>query len=220
MSTLRMVVISDTHGRHDGWRVPDGDVLVHAGDLTSHGTLAQVRAAADFLRALPHSHKVVIAGNHDFAFESANDEARAAFRGLTYLQDESALVAGVRFYGSPWQPEFYDWAFNLARGPALAEKWAAIPDDTEVLVTHGPPLGHGDAVARPGGERVGCADLLARIGEVRPAVHCFGHIHEGAGITQADGTFFVNASICDLRYRTCLPPRVLDRVDGRWSVVV
>jgi len=214
-----MVVISDTHGRHDGWHVPDGDVLVHCGDLTSHGTLPQIRAAADFLRALPHADKVVIAGNHDFAFERSPAEARAEMTGLTYLEDEAALIQGVRFYGSPWQPEFYDWAFNLPRGAALVEKWALIPGDTEVLVTHGPPRGHGDEVARPTGAHEGCDDLLARVRVIRPKVHCFGHIHEAAGVTSADGTYFVNASICDLSYRPSLPARVLDRIDGEWSVV-
>jgi Icc-related predicted phosphoesterase len=214
-----MVVISDTHGRHDGWHVPDGDLLVHCGDLTMRGTLAQIRDAADFLRELPHEHKVVIAGNHDFAFERSPDEARAELRGLTYLEDEAAVIEGVHFWGSPWQPEFYDWAFNLPRGAALAEKWALIPGDTEVLVTHGPPRGHGDLVERPAGAHEGCDDLLARIQAIRPKVHLFGHIHEAAGVTHEGGTLFVNASICDLSYRPTLPARVLDRAEGEWSVV-
>jgi Icc-related predicted phosphoesterase len=216
---MRMVVISDTHGRHDGWNVPDGDVLVHCGDLTKRGTLAQLRAAATFVRSLPHQHKIVIAGNHDFGLQRKPAEARATMSGLTYLEDQSTEIDGVRFYGSPWQPWFYDWAFNLRRGEPLARVWAAIPDDTEVLVTHGPPYGHGDRVERPPGELVGCRDLLARVRDVRPKVHCFGHIHESAGVTTAGGTLFVNASICDLDYRPTLPARVLDRIDGVWAVV-
>lgn len=219
MGNVRTVVISDTHGRHDGWDVPAGDILVHCGDLCARGSIDELREAADFLRGQPHRHKVVIAGNHDFALQDHPVEARAEMHGLTYLQDEAAVVEDIRFYGSPWQPEFFDWAFNLPRGEALAEKWAQIPDDTEVLLTHGPPHGHGDFVARRGAGHVGCAELLARVGHVKPAVHCFGHIHEGAGVTQADGTLFVNASICDLRYRPTLPARVLDRRDGVWRVV-
>ena len=188
----RVVAIADTHGRHAQLEVPPGDVLIHAGDLTLRGTLPQLAEVADWLRSLPHPHKVVIAGNHDFGLQRTPAEARALFHGLTFLEDSEATVAGLRVWGSPWQPWFYDWAFNVRRGPAIDAKWALIPEGLDVLVTHGPPFGFGDRVH--GGERVGCDDLLRHLGRVKPKVHLFGHIHEDRGEWQLGPTRIVNCT--------------------------
>ncbi len=211
MPPLRIVVISDTHSLHGALEVPPGDILVHAGDLTNHGALEDVVAFDRFLAALPHRHKLVIAGNHDFCFERQGEAARAALRHATYLEDDAIVVEGIRFYGSPWQPWFYDWAFNLHRGPEIRAKWELIPEDTDVLITHGPPLGHGDLVAR--GERVGCRDLLERVRRIKPRYHLFGHIHEAYGTTADGTTTYVNASTCDLGYRPIHAPVVLSYPD-------
>ncbi|MCA9671312.1 MAG: metallophosphatase domain-containing protein [Myxococcales bacterium] len=192
---VRLVAISDTHGAHDRVSVPDGDILVHAGDLTGLGELAELHRANDFLAAQPHAHKVVIAGNHDWCFVRQPDQARAALSAARYLQDEAAEVCGLRFYGSPWQPWFLNWAFNLPRGPQLAARWAAIPDDTDVLITHGPPRGILDRTFAEA--HAGCDALLARVTQIRPLTHIFGHIHEAAGVRVRGGTTFVNASACD-----------------------
>ena len=206
--SLRLVVLSDTHGLHEGLEIPDGDVLVHAGDLTGRGTLAEVEAFDAFLARLPHRHKIVIAGNHDRCFERQGAAARGLLCHAVYLEDQAVEVAGLKFYGSPWQPWFFDWAFNLERGPELAAKWRRIPADTDVLVTHGPPLGHGDMTMR--GDRAGCADLLERLREVKPRYHLFGHIHEGYGESVEGETTCVNASVCDFSYRPIQPPVVLE----------
>ena len=208
MGKVRLVCISDTHNRQTDLQLPAGDVLVHAGDFTGHGRVDEVAAFADWLRAQPHAHKVVIAGNHDWLFERQPARARAMLHGCTYLQDEAAVVAGLRFWGSPWQPWFYDWAFNLERGAALRAKWDLIPEGTEVLVTHGPPMGLGDRTVA--GEHVGCQDLLEAIARVRPRVFVCGHIHEGYGTYRAGDTQVVNASTCDVRYRPIQPPVVVD----------
>ena len=205
---MRIVCLSDTHGFHEGLDVPDGDLLLHAGDATKHGSLEEVAAFNGFLGTLPHPHKVVIAGNHDWAFEKEPVLARDLITNACYLQDEEAVVAGVRIWGSPWQPWFYDWAFNLERGPALVAKWDLIPTGTDVLLTHGPPLGHGDRTTS--GNPEGCADLLEAIRRVRPRLHVFGHIHEGYGQTREGDTLCVNASICTVAYRPTNPPVVID----------
>jgi Icc-related predicted phosphoesterase len=205
---MRCVVLSDTHGLHDHVDVPDGDVLIHAGDLTNRGDLEDVARFDAFLAGLPHRHKIVVAGNHDFCFENRRQEARQLLRHAVYLEDEALTLDGVRFWGSPWQPWFYDWAFNLERGPEIRAKWDLIPAGTDVLITHGPPLGHGDLTSR--GERAGCADLFDRVGELRPKYHLFGHIHEGYGVTRDGDTTFVNASICDLGYRPVQAPVVIE----------
>lgn len=204
---MRIVCISDTHGLHDQLQLPEGDVLVHTGDFSRAGKLPELLAFDAWLGKQPHRHKIVIAGNHDFILER-DPEARHLFRHATYLQDSGLTVEGLRFWGSPWQPRFFDWAFNLDRGAPLARKWALIPPDTDVLLTHGPPMGVLDRTSR--GEAVGCEALAEAIARLRPALHVFGHIHESAGELTRDGTRFVNASSCDLRYKAVHSPVVVD----------
>jgi len=209
---VRIVFASDTHSRHAGLVVPEGDVFVHCGDFTMLGEPEHVAAFGRWAGALPHAHKLVIAGNHDRSFEDDLPAALAALdaegNGLVYVQDGAVEIDGVRFWGSPWQPWFFDWAFNLQRGPELAAKWALIPEGTDVLVTHGPPMGILDLTSR--GEHVGCADLLDRVADLQPKVHAFGHIHEASGLDERDGVTYVNASICDVRYRAVNPVRIVD----------
>lgn len=199
---MKLVCISDTHCRMNCVALPEGDVLIHAGDLTFDGSLGEIKQELEIIAAAPHKHKVVIAGNHDWCFDNINRkrmEKTCKKLGITYLRDEAVTINGVKFYGSPWQPRFFDWAFNVDRGPKIAEKWAVIPDDVEVLITHGPPMGVLDPAYR--GERVGCADLLDRIVQLKQLkVHVFGHIHPGYGTMEEYGVKFVNASTCNERY--------------------
>jgi len=145
---MKLITISDTHGLHWSLDIPDGDVLIHAGDLTDRGILEEVSEFNTFLGTLPHPHKIVIAGNHDLCFEDYRMDCEEALTNCIYLQDQEVTIDGVRFYGSPWQPWFYDWAFNLERGPEIRAKWDLIPEGTDVLITHGPPYGIGDLTAR------------------------------------------------------------------------
>lgn len=213
---MKLVCLSDTHGRHDAIRVPEGDVLLHAGDGTKRGTKAEVEAWNDWLGRLPHPHKIAIAGNHDFLFQEEPALARTLLTNATYLEDSGIEVGGVRFWGSPWQPWFFDWAFNLRRGEEIRVKWDLIPRGTDVLVTHGPPHGIRDQVAglmnrlASRREHVGCEELLAAVLRVRPKVHVFGHIHEGHGSEERLGIQFVNASNCDREYRPVQPPIVVE----------
>lgn len=175
------------------------------------GSVRKIASFGHWVRALPHERKIVIAGNHDLAFERRPERAREALGdgrdGLTYLQDSGLSIDGVAFWGSPWQPAFLNWAFNLPRGTLLAQKWELIPEQTDVLVTHGPPMRIRDLVNN---EHLGCADLRNRIESVRPKVHAFGHIHAASGIEVIGGTVFVNASICDEDYNASNPVRVVD----------
>jgi Icc-related predicted phosphoesterase len=197
---MRVVAMADTHGFHADLQVPDGDLLVHAGDLTNLGKLPQLAAVADWLRAQPHRHKVVIAGNHDFGLQRRPAEARALFHGLTYLEDQAVTLEGVRVWGSPWQPWFHSWAFNLHRGPEIAAKWALIPEGLDLLVTHGPPAGFGDLLSD--GERVGCADLTRALARAKPRFHLFGHIHEDPGAWDVGATRCLNVTV-DECLRAC-----------------
>ena len=205
---MRLVLLSDTHELHDRLEVPDGDVLLHTGDFTSRGRVAEVEAFGAFLARLPHEHKVVVAGNHDFLFQERPEEARALLGDVTYLEDSGTRIGELSLWGSPWQPWFHDWAFQLQRGAPLAERWALVPEGTDVLLTHGPPHGILDRTER--GERVGCEELARALTRIRPRLHAFGHIHEGHGMHRSEETLFVNASNCDRYYRPVNRPIVLD----------
>lgn len=204
---MRIVCISDTHNREI--TVPDGDLLIHAGDATMRGTVDEITEFNAWFSLLPHKHKIFIAGNHDWLFETQPATARKLLdKNIIYLQDAGTNIEGFNIYGSPWQPRFYDWAFNLNRGREMAEKWAMIPAGTDILITHGPPSGILDLTED--GDHAGCEELIKKVGEIRPRAHIFGHIHEGYGMEERDGTRFVNASNCDERYRLVNPPVVFD----------
>ena len=209
---MRLVCLSDTHSLHRSIpAIPDGDVLIHAGDCLGVGTLDNLEDLNDWLGTLPHRHKIVIAGNHDWVFQQAPELAREALSHATYLQDSGSEIDGIRFWGSPWTPTFMDWAFMLERGEPLHEKWQQIPRTTDVLITHGPPRGIGDLVAMGFRcQNVGCVNLLDRIQELSLKAHIFGHIHEGYGEYSVGNTRLINASICTGRYEPTNPPIVLD----------
>ena len=189
---MRIVAVADTHLFHDALVVPDGDVFVHAGDMCRGGDLDELEQTADWIAGLPHRHKVIVAGNHDWAFVHERARARSLFATMHYLEDREVTLDGLRFYGSPWQPEFHDWAFNLPRGEPLAAVWRRIPRGIDVLITHGPPAGIGDR--SPTGGRAGCADLLQRIVEIEPRLHLFGHIHQDGGVWQRGATLHANVT--------------------------
>jgi Icc-related predicted phosphoesterase len=223
---MRIILISDTHGLHSSIQIPPGDILIHAGDISSTGKIHEVAAAAQWLKSLPHRRKIVVAGNHDWLFEK-NPKAAAGLMhdaGLIYLQDSSASIDGLTIYGSPWQPEFNQWAFNVPRGK-LSRYWDNIPRGLDILVTHGPPYGILDqsipgglpkyAVASgqqhfEGSEHIGCPELLAAVERVRPRVHVFGHIHGSYGTRRIKDTVFYNASICNENYEPRNRPWVID----------
>lgn len=213
---IRVVAISDTHDLHDGLTIPDGDILVHAGDLTFNGSLEDLERVNDFFGSLPHAVKLVVAGNHDFCLEKIPRAARAVLTNCTYLQDEAFVWRGIKFYGSPWQPTFMDMAFNLDRGPEIRQKWDLIPPDTDVLITHAPP--HGVRDRNQAGQQEGCRDLLATVLRIKPAIHVFGHIHEGRGITRRQGITFANVSSCDGWYEPVHSPMTFD-VDTNLNVI-
>ncbi len=213
---MRIVCISDTHNCNTQIDVPDGDLLIHSGDATITGTVEEIVLFYDWFSLQPHKHKIFVAGNHDWLFEKDNAAARSLLDpSIIYLHDSSIEIDGLKIYGSPWQPRFFDWAFNLNRGYELAEKWAMIPDDIDILITHGPPHGILDLVPRKGwDENTGCEELRKRVEEIakfgRLRLHVFGHIHCGYGLHEEVGVKLVNASTCDEKYAPTQPPIVID----------
>jgi Icc-related predicted phosphoesterase len=208
---MRVVLISDTHTQQYLMDpLPEGDLLVHAGDMCSYGKVREAQATLDWLNQQPHRHVVAIAGNHDWAFAVPDRKEQLDLGRVIYLEDSGTEIEGRRFYGSPWQPEFCNWAFNLPRGAALREKWDLIPEGLDVLITHGPPKGiHDQASPRNGSESLGCEDLASAVRRVKPRVHVFGHIHGGYGMTRYGNTVYVNAAICDEQYKPTNRPIVM-----------
>lgn len=210
---MRVVAISDVHNRWAKVPIPACDLLVIAGDMTMMGTEQELGKMDAYLSTMKDGGVIgqvlAIAGNHDWMFQRDPVRARALTPSIDYyLQDSGAEVGGVKFWGAPWQPWFHDWAFNLERGEELAEKWALIPGDTDVLVTHGPPHGILDQVQ--GGPHLGCEDLLDAVVRVKPEYHIFGHIHDSHGVVTGVHTTYVNAAVCDEAYVPVNAPQILE----------
>lgn len=224
---MKITFISDTHTKHRNITedLPGGDLLIHAGDFMNSGYY-QTEATEFFDwfdKINNYDHKIFIAGNHDRWMQDAPDVARGILTGyktIDYLQDDWLIVGDrdahdpnvetAKIYGSPWQPEFYNWAFNLPRnGWELEVKWNDIPMDTDILVTHGPSWGNLDTV-RGQGVPLGCELLANRISQVKPKIHVCGHIHTGYGYKFDNGTHFFNASVLNERYSYTQRPVTVD----------
>lgn len=203
--------ISDTHNQHKLIDVPNADIILHSGDCTGTGTTKQIREFCEWYGSLPHKHKILIAGNHDWGFEENMFKHRKICEdyGIVYLQDSGCEIDGINIYGSPQTPEFCNWAFNCwktkeewledkTRGNwgkgynFIGKFWDKIPSNTDIF----PPFGIMDKCP----ESVGCKLLLEKVKEIKPAFHIFGHIHEGRGEEVINETTFINASSLDGKY--------------------
>lgn len=222
----RLVCFSDTHGLQDQIKHrPEADVLIHAGDLTNTGELEQVQSLVKWLTEYPAQQKIIITGNHDITFQPEYYEKNwSRFHSkpydcrqvrellntscFTYLEDEQIDINGYQIYGSPWQPEFCDWAFNLEPGVECKSVWDRIPSSVDILVTHGPPFGMNDTTSQ--GQQKGCNELLKAIQSRNIPVSIAGHIHSGYGVTGDGVTLFANASTCDHDYKPINSPIVID----------
>jgi len=207
---LKFVVLADTHSRHRGVRLPKGDVLVHAGDISYRGEKLEIQDFFNWFCKQDFEHKIFIAGNHDFLFEKAKDKELAKLipEEIIYLNDNGTSINNINIWGSPITPKFFNWAFNRTRGEAIRKHWNLIPPDTNLLITHGPPFGILDQVAND--RHVGCKDLLHTIKEIKPEVHVFGHIHESYGTTKSLGIKFINASLTNETYELINKPLVFE----------
>jgi len=217
---MKLCLISDTHGLHDAVVVAECDTLIHAGDCCNGGSMSDLKRFAKWFEKQPAKHKVLVAGNHDRCFEKYPELARDAFKrhcpSGVYLQDSEVNVEGLTIWGSPWQPEFNNWAFNKPRD-RLKPYWDMIPDNVDILVTHCPPFGFLDSNTARYDSRTkfGCRDLKDAMYRVRPLVHAFGHIHGGYGkniYVDDDGhkTLLFNCSICTEGYYPTNQPHILD----------
>ena len=162
-----------------------------------------------WLGTLPHPYKVVIAGNHDVMFERHSATARELLNNAIYLENSGTEIAGLKIWGSPVQPEFNNWAFNVARGAAIRRYWEMIPLDTDILVTHGPPFGMLDQ-SNHSSDHLGCEELAVVVEKIKPRLHIFGHIHGGHGDETHSGIRFINASVVNEDYWPVYEPHIVE----------
>jgi Icc-related predicted phosphoesterase len=212
----RIVAISDTHGFHRKIMIPNGDIFVHCGDITRAGEMDTILDFADWLKELPHVMKVIVPGNHDFAFDISSakfnkraEEALYEVAGVHYLLDSIRVIEGLKFFGSPWVPNLSSWAFYDRN----RDRFERAPTDIDVLVTHGPPAGVRDGSTSPSGEshHHGSKHLLRYVNRcAQLRLHVFGHVHQGYGIISGESPMFANAATCDEDYKPVNAPIVIE----------
>jgi len=207
---LKIVAISDTHGQHDKLVLPDGDLLIHAGDISNKGGLIEVERFLSWFDKQSFKNKIFIAGNHDFFFERHSDEEikKILPGNIIYLKDSGVEINGIKFWGSPVTPWFLNWAFNRQRGHEIARHWDLIPNDIDILITHGPMFRRLDENKE--GQHLGCRDLFLKAQELNLKAHIFGHIHENYGTMESQKVKFLNASVVNERYELINEPLVID----------
>ena len=214
---MKFVAISDTHCRHRSLRLPKGDVLLHAGDVSYRSSLPEIEDFLTWFGKQPFTYKVFIAGNHDFFFEREKEATikKLLPGGVFYLKDEACTIDGIKIWGSPYTPWFYRWAFNKRRGEPMAKHWSLIPDDTDVLLTHGPAYGILDTVLNE--THAGDKDLLKKILEIKPKVHICGHIHESYGMVKRHNIRFFNACLLNEANELVNKPVIFDILQDKTS---
>ncbi len=208
---MKVILISDTHGLHHQLEIPEGDILLHAGDISVRGTEDEVKDFLDWFSKQSHPHKIFIAGNHDFYFEKSSLEEiqKIIPKNVHYLNEELLEINGLKIWGSPITPIPKSlWAFNKTRGKEIQKHWNLIPKDLDILVVHGPAQGILDEILD--GDHVGCQNLLESVFLKQPKMFVFGHIHESRGVKEIHEIKFVNACSVD-RYKTkVFPPFIFE----------
>jgi hypothetical protein len=216
----RIIALSDTHTLHNCITVPSGDVLIHSGDFTNQGTISSIQCFLDWFSAQPHKYKIFIAGNHELGLDAGPTQYikrnlinSYVNNNLFYLENSSVTIEGIKYYGSPITPFFKNWAWNKLRGEDIAKYWASIPNDTNILITHGPPYGILDEILNNldniGRDlHQGCQDLLNKVNNLYDLkAHIFGHLHlEGGKSLLLNNKLFINAAICDEHYKPIRKP--------------
>ncbi len=243
---MKIACISDLHGRHKQWYkrlkleykndLDTADAIVVAGDVTNIGEINRAKEFLKWLDKQPAKNKILIAGNHDFCFDTDyrayTDIGKARhsdkeihntdrdirnfmkdYPSIIYLNDSGCIIDGVEFWGSPVTVWFHDWAFNREAGYDIKQTWDKIPESTDVLITHGPPktilsevFNYGDGTVTD----VGDDELLKAVYRVEPKCHVFGHIHEMYGTKVVDGIGFINACSLNDSYAPINPPIIIE----------
>lgn len=227
---MKVVAISDTHEKQDEITIPECDILIHSGDITNKGSLTGLYKFCAWFKEQPAKHKIIIYGNHElgFSFGPKREEALNTPKqfGIIYLENSQVVIDGLKIYGSPITPFFYNWEWNVHRGKEIAKKWALVPDDTNVLITHGPPYGILDLIDTnhyttsesksslilERDSHQGCEELRKKVDQLTDLkLHVFGHLHyQGGQQLTLNNKIFVNAAICNDKHQAIRTPQVIE----------
>jgi Icc-related predicted phosphoesterase len=214
---MKIVALSDTHCKYRRLKIPSCDLLLSVGDYSFHGELDVVRDFHSWLNEQEAGHIISVQGNHETGVQKNFEQSKAAAvevcPAVHFIEEGLVEIEGVKIWCSAWSPFFHNWAYNARRGPEIAEHWAKIPEDVDILATHGPAFEILDEVERhPWAviEHVGCRDLLNRINVVKPDLHFCGHIHGAHGYKRVNGVDHYNVAICDEEYVPNNPITVVD----------
>lgn len=210
MKKIKITAVSDTHKDYRKLKLTSGDIFIHAGDIDCYRYDVELVDFNKWLGKLDFKYKIVIGGNHDGYLENLgiNTIQEKLTNGI-YLENSSVTIEGIKFYGSPITPRFLNWSFMANRGEDIDRYWDCIPEDTDVLITHGPPYGILDRTLNANGtigDIVGCFELRKRINEIKPKYHIFGHIHFDYGTLKYDNTTFYNVSVMNEQYELVNKP--------------
>ena len=210
---MKIICISDTHNQHHEINVPQGDVIIHAGDFTDAGSKKETMDFLKWFSNLDHTYKILVAGNHDFYIEKHLDSIEDIIpENITYLHDSGITIENVNFWGSPYTPGGGNWAFNRNRGSEILKHWNKIPGNTDFLITHSPPYTVLDELDNK--RHIGCERLYKRINELKIPHHIFGHVHDDYGIVKTKHSVFINASSLDSKYRHINAPLVVHHLNS------
>lgn len=245
---MKIHCISDTHNKHKRIPLPGGDILIHSGDATGCGYRKEIESFLEWYGSQNYSYKIFVAGNHDFGFEKEPEKYRQMCKDydVIYLEDSGITIKDfytgedIKIWGSPVQPEFFNWAFNRRINktaplpddfdpyhsyrpkihPWIKPHWDKIPKDTDILITHGPPEDILDKVVDRRGKPgdiigVGCPWLRKAVDDIKPKLHVFGHIHQEHGILVKDGTIFCNAAQLNDNYSVAYKPKEFEWQQGQ-----
>ncbi|KAH0786308.1 metallophosphoesterase domain-containing protein 1 [Histomonas meleagridis] len=230
---IRLLCLSDTHGMHE--QIPQEqlfkcDILIFAGDFSNLGNPKEVASFVKWIDALGIKNNIVIAGNSDLPFETKKlEHFRNIYqsysktnipiedvknyvlddKNITYLEHNSCVIDGIKIFGSPYQPEFKDLAFNMYGNDAVS-RWSDVPNDADIIITHGPPKEIGDTTST--GFHAGCPELRKAIEKAKPALCIFGHIHEAHSIQTIGETLYCNVSILDGKNHVANKPTYIDMI--------
>ncbi|MBX2870699.1 MAG: metallophosphatase domain-containing protein [Saprospiraceae bacterium] len=204
---MKIICISDTHGLHEQLALPEGDIIIHAGDITDHGSQTEVVAFLDWFSDLDYAHKIFIGGNHDIFLDEYPVEVLELLpANVTYLRNNEYEVNGINIWGSPVSPDLIYWAFGKRRSE-MADHWRFMPGEVDILITHTPPFGILDQSSSY--DHLGCEALLECVKEIKPRLHIFGHIHASYGSREEEETTYINASNLDSYQGLINPPIIV-----------
>ncbi len=209
---MKIVIVADTHTKRNQVIIPECDLLIHAGDFDCR-SFFELLDINDWFGKQPARHKVTIMGNHDFYPERSDKKrTKEILSNVHYLENDSIEIEGIKIWGSPYTHIFNDWAF-MKSSDKLKENWQQIPDDADIVITHGPAYGINDQLRKANGDlgmNLGCPHLRNKLKAIKPKYHICGHIHEAYGSYQEENTVYINASLMDEYYNLINEPVVIN----------